>query len=89
MLEAMGVIGNYLMLNHPIDWMTYIRKVSNIDWSRGNSEWLGRSFGHMGRINKNGDAIRLTANLIKTKIGLPLNQQEQALEAKLKAGDVE
>lgn len=87
-LEAIGTVGNYLMINHPNDWKGYIEKTTVIDWSRSNTEWLGRSFGHTGRINKNGDAIRLTANLIKQKIGLPLNQQEQILERKLKAGDV-
>ncbi|OME27737.1 DNA sulfur modification protein DndB [Paenibacillus odorifer] len=87
LLEALGQVGNYLMLNHPNDWMVYLRKVSEIDWSRSNTEWLGRSFGHMGRINKNAEAIRLTSNLIKFKIGLPLNQQEQLLEDKLKDGE--
>src|SRR5437870_9550568 len=50
--------------------------------------WLGRSFGQTGRINKSGDGIRLTSNLIKQKIGIPLNQQEQLLESKLRAGEI-
>lgn len=86
-LEAIGIIGNYLMLNHPNDWKKFMSKLSVIDWSRANTEWLGRSFGHTGRINKNGDAIQLTSNLIKQKIGLPLNQQEQVLENKLRVGE--
>ncbi|MGG1639118.1 DNA sulfur modification protein DndB [Paenibacillus sp. NRS-1760] len=86
-LEAIGLIGNYLMLNHPSDWKSYINKLSEIDWSRDNLEWLGRSYGHTGRINKSGDSIQLTSNLIKRKIGLPLNQQEQELENKMRAGE--
>ncbi|MBY3618573.1 DNA sulfur modification protein DndB [Acinetobacter sp. CUI P1] len=86
-LEALGLVGNYLMINHPNDWKNFLCKVSEIDWSRSNTEWLGRSFGSTGRINKSGDAIRLTSNLIKQKMDIPLNQQEQLLESKLKAGD--
>lgn len=85
-LEAIGLVGNHLMMNHQNDWDTYIMRLGAIDWSRTNSEWLGRTFGHTGRISKSGDAIQLTTNLIKQKLGLPLSKHEQQLENKFKAG---
>ncbi|MFB9324408.1 DNA sulfur modification protein DndB [Paenibacillus aurantiacus] len=86
-LEAVGLVGNHLMTNHPDDWESYIERLGELDWSRTNSEWLGRAYGHTGRISKSGDAIQLTANLIKHKLGLPLTKHEQQVENKLKAGE--
>ncbi|WP_281884730.1 DNA sulfur modification protein DndB [Paenibacillus sp. YYML68] len=87
-LEAIGVVGSYLYINHPTNWSTYIKKIATIDWSRSNSEWLGRAFGHTGRISKNNDTINLTANLIKLKIGIPLTEGEMRQEEKLKGNEV-
>jgi len=86
-LEALGVVGNYLYHNHPTDWKDKVRKLSEIDWSRSNSEWLGRAFGHTGRISKNSHTIQLTANLIKQKLGLPLSESELEMEEMLRAGE--
>lgn len=86
-LEAIGIIGNYLYHNHPTDWDRFIKKLSAIDWSRNNSEWLGRAFGHTGRINKNSDTVQLTANLIKIKLGIALTEHEKSFENKIKVGE--
>ncbi|MFC3800946.1 DNA sulfur modification protein DndB [Cohnella sp. GCM10012308] len=86
-LEAVGLVGNYLMTEHSKDWDRYIERLSGIDWSRTNTEWLGRAYGHIGRISKSPEAIQLTSNLIKHKLGLPLNKMEQQLENKLKVGE--
>lgn len=86
-LEAVGLVGYYLMTQHPEDWEVYITRLGEIDWSRSNTEWLGRAYGHIGRISKSPEAIQLTSNLIKNKLGLPLNKQEMQLENKLKAGE--
>ncbi|QYR20995.1 DNA sulfur modification protein DndB [Paenibacillus sp. sptzw28] len=87
-LEAIGLIGSYLYNNHPTDWDQFIQKLPSIDWSRNNSDWMGRAFGHTGRINKNNDTISLTANMIKMKMGLPLTPQEERIEDKLKVGEL-
>lgn len=85
-LEAIGIIGNYLYNNHPTDWNKVVKKLSTIDWSRSNSkDWMGRAFGPTGRINKNNDTVVLTANLIKTKLKLPLTEYELTIEEKLKS----
>ncbi|MNP59212.1 hypothetical protein D3C76_1541920 [compost metagenome] len=88
-LEAIGVIGNYLYNNHPTDWKKYIQALSTFDWNRANStEWLGRAVGSTGRINKNNDTIQLTANLIKVKLNLSLDENELRIEEKLMTGSV-
>lgn len=86
-LEAIGIVGHYLYQNHPNNWMTFIKKMASIDWSRTNSDWMGRAFGHTGRINKNNDTINLTANMIKLKLGLSLSATEEKYEEKLKVSE--
>lgn len=81
-LEAVGLIGHYLYKNHPTDWKVYVNKLSNIDWSRSNSDWLGRAFSSTGRINKNNHTIQLTANQIKKYMNLPLTVHEEEIEQK-------
>lgn len=83
-LEAIGLVGHYLYKNHPTDWKKYIQNLSDIDWSRSNSDWLGRAFGPTGRINKNNHTIQLTANQIKLYLNLSLTNQEEEIEKKLK-----
>lgn len=87
-LEAIGVVGRYLYINHPTDWKKYLLKLSTVDWSRHNkSEWLGRAFTITGRINKNSHTVQMTANLIKTKLNLPLTADELKFEDQIKAGE--
>ncbi|CEH29394.1 DNA sulfur modification protein DndB [Aneurinibacillus migulanus] len=87
-LEAVGLIAHYLYINHPMDWKSYIGKLSSIDWNRSNkADWMGRAYGSTGRINKNNQTVQLTANLIKQKIGLPLVEHEQKLEGNFKLGE--
>ncbi|MGE7615878.1 MULTISPECIES: DNA sulfur modification protein DndB [unclassified Paenibacillus] len=84
-LESLGIIGYYLYRYHPDEWQSYIMKLNTIDLSRENKkDWQGRAYSNTGRINKNGETIQLTANLIKSKINLPLTEQEQKIENKFK-----
>jgi DNA sulfur modification protein DndB len=86
-LEAIGIVGNYLYENEPVKWKDYINKLDSIDWNRSNTtDWLGRAFGQTGRINKNNQTVILTSNLIKQKLKLPLTDQEEKIEEKLKSG---
>lgn len=86
-LEAIGVVASYLYNNHPTNWSTYIKRIATIDWSRSNNEWMGRAFGHTGRINKNNDTINLTANMIKMKLGIPLTYVEVQQEERLRGSE--
>lgn len=84
-LEALGIIGNYLLKNNISDWKNYLIKLNNIDWNRSNlKNWESRVIGKTGRIIKSSRGVRLTSNLIKLQIGIPLSKDEQRLETEFK-----
>ncbi|MGN7177559.1 DNA sulfur modification protein DndB [Cytobacillus firmus] len=88
-IEAMGLVGNYLIKYNETDWKKYIKKLKKIDWNRSNTaEWLGRAYNQNGRIQKTNYTIQLTSNKIKQLIGLPLTKAEQELEDKFFQGVV-
>lgn len=80
-LEAIGIIGNYLYNNNYSNWKDYIAKLNSIDWNRSNlKDWENRVIAPNGRIVKSASYVKLTCILIKTKIGLPLTKDEEKLE---------
>ncbi len=80
-LEALGLIGNYLYKNNSSDWKDYLLKLNSIDWNRSNLvDWENRVIAPNGRIVKSANYIKLSCNLIKQKIGIPLTKEEQKLE---------
>lgn len=80
-LEALGLVANYLYKNNTNDWKQILSTVKNIDWHRTNLEdWQHRVIGPNGRIVKSATYVRLTNNLIKSKLGLPLTKEELKLE---------
>ncbi|EWG08458.1 DNA sulfur modification protein DndB [Cytobacillus firmus] len=88
-IEAMGLVGNYLIKYNENDWKKYIEKLKKVDWNRSNTaDWLGRAFNQNGRIQKTNYTIQLTSNKVKQLIGLPLIEAEQALEDKFFQGVV-
>lgn len=83
-IEAFGIIGKFIFENKVNDWEKVIKKLDNIDWSRENKEWLNRTIDKKGKIIKNSQSIKLTANLIKMKLGFDLTEEEKKLEEKIK-----
>ncbi|GAB6150346.1 DNA sulfur modification protein DndB [Clostridium novyi] len=80
-LEALGLIGNYLYVNNLNNWQQILSNVKNIDWHRSNlDDWQHRAIGLNGRIVKSATYVRLTNNLIKYKLNLPLTKEELKLE---------
>ncbi len=80
-LQSLGQIGADLLAQKPHSWHTTLKKLGKIDWARANEEWEGRAMIH-GRISKARTNVLLTGNLIKHKLGLPLNEIEQQEEEK-------
>lgn len=79
-LQAIGIAGNALMSEHPNKWKSTLRNIRNIDWSRSNSSvWEGRAMVG-GIIQKASNNVVLTANYIKTQLGLELTPEEQKAE---------
>ena len=82
-LQAIGTAGADLVAAYPEDWRQKLKNLRNLDWSRSNEAiWEGRAMVH-GRISKARTNVRLTANLLKTQMGLRLNAEEEELERQL------
>ena len=79
-LHALGQVGADLIHEDPDVWKPQLTKLANIDWSRSNAEiWEGRALQH-GRLSKARTNVHLTANYIKTQLGVALNEADLELE---------
>lgn len=79
-LHAIGIAGRALIHQYPNDWCNYLPKLRNVDWLRSNTKaWEGRSMigGQMNIARQN---VLLTANFLKTILGLTLTPEEARLE---------
>ena len=80
-LEALGLVGNYLYKNYPDSWYDILSNIKTIDWNRENlKDWQNRAIGLNGRIVKSTNYVKLTNNLIKIKLNIPLTAEEEKLE---------
>ena len=79
-LQALGRVGNALLDKYPHHWPKKLAALNRIDWRRTNSaQWEGRALSG-GRISKAGQSVLLTANVVKTRLRLPLTPDEQVVE---------
>jgi DNA sulfur modification protein DndB len=78
-LHAIGKVGNTLLKSENSNWKETLTHLKNIDWSRQNKDWEGRAI-VMGRVKKSRENITLSANYIKTTLGIPLQSDEQNIE---------
>lgn len=80
-LQALGKAGNTLLQNHPKDWRKRLEGLQKIDWSRNNAMlWEGRAM-IGGKVSKVTTNIILTTNVIKKALSLPLDEDQQRVEA--------
>ena len=80
-LEALGLVGNYTYKNHKTEWKSILKQIRKINWNRSNLEdWENRVISPAGKIIKSATCVRLTNNLIKSKLGLSLTADELKLE---------
>lgn len=80
-LEALGLVGNYLYRNNYATWKDILANIHNINWHRSNLEdWQHRVIANNGRIVKSANYVKLTSNLIKMKLNLSLTKDELKLE---------
>lgn len=79
-LQALGIVGAQLLTERPESWLRDLTKLSQINWSRSNTKiWEGRAM-LGGRVSKASNNVTLTANFIKTRLGLALGPEEQRVE---------
>jgi DNA sulfur modification protein DndB len=80
-LQALGKAGNALLKQHPKDWRKRLSALETIDWSRSNARtWEGRAL-IGGKVSKVTTNVVLTTNVIKTALELPLDGEQQRVEA--------
>ena len=85
-LVAIGRAGGALLSEHPRGWKGRLKRLSQLDWSRANTElWEGRAI-VQGRVSKAKRHVDLTVNVIKETLGLPLSPAEQRLEETYMSG---
>jgi DNA sulfur modification protein DndB len=86
-LHALAIAGAALIAAHPDDWVERLCALEELDWARTNrTVWEGRALQN-GLISKAGASVPLTANVLKQKLGLPLNDKERALEEEFGRAD--
>lgn len=79
-LQALARAGRTLILRNPKQWQKKLRRLKELDWRRANSKlWEGRALVG-GQLSKAHHNVVLTANAIKTHLGLALSSEEQRVE---------
>ncbi len=79
-LQAIGKAGNALLHGNPGAWRTRLKALGQIDWSRKNARlWEGRAL-IGGRVSKVTTNITLTTNVLKQRLGISLEPDEQRIE---------
>jgi len=78
-LQAMGKLGNAILKNKK-GWKQKLKNIRKIDWSRSNTQlWEGRALSG-GNVSNSGNHVTLTNNLIKQKLKIGLQPEEQRIE---------
>jgi DNA sulfur modification protein DndB len=81
-LQALSLVGAKLLAESPKVWKRKLGGLTELDWSRSNSQlWDGRALVN-GRVSKSSASIVLTANLLKSKLGMTLGASESQIESR-------
>jgi len=82
----LGKAGNTLLRQHAKDWRKRLGALETIDWSRSNARtWEGRAL-IGGKVSKVTTNVVLTTNVIKKAMSLPLDEEQQRVEAANRRG---
>lgn len=79
-LASLGRLGRFFYDNPKVKMDKYLKNLKNIDWSRSNADWLGRTIRSNGKVLNSEEAIALTCTKIKQLIGLDLTDEEKQKE---------
>lgn len=85
-LQAIGRAGCSLLRKAPDHWRERLAALREVDWSRQNTDWRGRSVVR-GRLSKSTQNVVLTANCLKRHLGVPLSAEDQRIEDAFLRGD--
>lgn len=79
-LVSLGRLGRFFYDNPKVKMDKYLKLLKNIDWSRSNANWLGRTIRSNGKVLTSEEAITLTCTKIKQLLGLDLTDEEEKKE---------
>jgi len=74
-IQALGLVGSYLL--ERADWQADLQLLQEIDWRRNNAEWKGITISANGRVVNSKPVVKLSAILIRQKLGLKISPAEQ------------
>lgn len=81
LLKSFAILGRELFSNQK-NWKILLEKLQSVNWARENKQmWEGRCFNN-GRMAHNNTAAKLTVNILKKHIGLPLSDEQNKQEIK-------
>jgi DNA sulfur modification protein DndB len=85
-LASLARAGKSLIMTGARSWKPRLLPLRTMDWSRSNTSlWEGRAM-IAGRISKTNVSVVLAGNVIKQKLALPLDPDEQTIEDRWRAG---
>lgn len=79
-LASLGRLGRFFYDNPKIKMEKCLKLLKNIDWSRSNTDWIGRTIRGNGKVLTSEEAITLTCTKIKQLICLDLTDEEKEKE---------
>lgn len=80
-IQVLGRLGNYFFANPGCDFEPHLKKLQQVNWKRECEDWKLRTIRANGRMINNEEAITLTCNVLKNRLGLSLDQFEQSKES--------
>ena len=83
-IQAIGRVGASMYENREEDLYNKLKGLEQINWRRNYSEWKGRVIRSDGKMLTSNEAITLAGNVIKTKLTIPLTDEEAFMEEKFK-----
>ena len=83
-IKALGRVGASLCELGEENVDDKVKVLENINWRRNSSVWKNRIIRNDGKMITSGEAIKLAANVIKTEMGIPLSEEEEFSEIKLR-----
>ena len=79
-LQALGIVGSWLLRSDQHSWKASLKKLKDINWSRSNVKiWEGRAM-NGGRVSKATQNVVLTTNFVKQSLNIPLSSDEHRIE---------
>jgi DNA sulfur modification protein DndB len=85
-LASLARAGKSLIQTHPRSWKRRLQPLRTLDWARSNTSlWEGRAM-IAGRISKTNVSVVLAGNVIKKKLAMTLDPDEQAIEERWLTG---